>query len=658
MTEPSGSTICAKSYERGSARFIERAQRAIAEALKPPPKLSLSQWANRYAHLSAETSADAGKFRAFGYQNGIMDAVTDPSVKQVTVIKSARVGYTKILDHVVGYFIHQDPSPLLLVQPRVEDAEDYSRTEIAPMLRDTPVLAEIAGDLKAKDSNQRILKRVFRNGASVAFIGANSPGGFRRITARVAAFDEIDGYPTGGAGDEGDQIALGIKRTESFWNRKIILGSTPTIKNVSRIEKAWNESDQRRYHVPCPGCGHMQVLRWANLTWNKDKNEKGETVAHYPETAHFVCEANGCIIEEHEKPKMVDAGEWIAERPSAGHAGFHIWAGYSLFENAAWRYLVEEFLRVRNDPSLLQTFVNLVLGETWEEQGETVAANDLVGRAEVYGPDAMPDGVLAVVAGVDTQDDRLEVQVVGYGAKEEAWPCLYEVLHGDPAQPQVWKDLDELLLRTYSTDNGRQLRVRATCIDAGGHHAERVYAFARARRNRRVFATKGAGGARPIWPKRASKGGVKGAETVFIVGVDTAKDAVYGRLRIKQPGPGYIHFPADEAFDDAYFAQLTSESVVTRYREGRPYRVWVLPKGKRNEALDTFVYALAALKALPFRLDRVETTETAEQPDQSTPAPAPPAHVIAAEQRRPDPPPPKRPPVHIPRRSGWLSPRR
>lgn len=217
--------ICAKSYERGSARFIERAQRAIAEALKPPPKLTLSQWANRYAHLSPETSADAGKFRAFGYQNGIMDSITDPSVKQVTVIKSARVGYTKILDHVVGYFIHQDPSPLLLVQPRVEDAEDYSRTEIAPMLRDTPVLAEIAGDLKAKDSNQRILKRVFRNGASVAFIGANSPGGFRRITARVAAFDEIDGYPTGGAGDEGDQIALGIKRTESFWNREHILAA-------------------------------------------------------------------------------------------------------------------------------------------------------------------------------------------------------------------------------------------------------------------------------------------------------------------------------------------------------------------------------------------------------------------------------------------------
>lgn len=585
---------------KGSVRFIDRFRRAIGEALKPPPKLSLSEWADRYAHLSAETSADAGKFRAFAYQNGIMDAVTDPTVKQVTVMKSARVGYTKILDHVVGYFIHQDPSPLLLVQPRVEDAEDYSRTEIAPMLRDTPVLAEIAGDLKAKDSNQRILKRSFRNGASVAFIGANSPGGFRRITARIAAFDEVDGYPASGAGEEGDQIALGIKRTESFWNRKIILGSTPTLKGISRIERAWNESDQRRYHVPCPGCGHMQVLRWSNLTWNKDRDEQGKTIAHHPETAHFVCEAKGCIIEEHDKPAMIDAGTWIADKPFVCHAGFHIWAGYSLFENASWKNLVEEFLRVRRNPAELKTFVNTVLGETWEEQGETVEANGLAKRAEVYGPDALPDAVVALVAGVDTQDDRLEVQIVGFGAREEAWPCRYVVLYGDPAQNMVWNALDVLLRSDFTTEGGRKLRIRAACVDSGGHHAERVYAFCRDRRNRRVYATKGASGARKIWPVRASRGGVKGAEQVFIVGVDTAKDAIYGRLRIKEPGPGYIHFPDDEAFDEAYFDQLTSESVVTRYREGRPYRVWVLPKGRRNEVLDTLVLALAALKSLPF----------------------------------------------------------
>ena len=543
---------------------------------------------------------------------------------------------------------------MLVVQPRVEDAEDYSRTEIAPMLRDTPVLAEICGDLKAKDSNQRILKRVFRNGSSVAFVGANSPGGFRRITARVVMFDEVDGYPVTGAGNEGDQIALGIKRTESFWNRKIVLGSTPTIKGLSRIEKAWGESDQRRYHIPCPHCGERQTLKWANLHWNKDRNEKGETIAHYPETAHFVCESNGCIIEEHDKPGMIDGGTWVAEKPSAGHAGFHIWAAYSLFENAAWRYLVEEFLRVRHDPSLLQTFVNLVLGETWEEQGETVAVSSLVGRAEAYSPETLPNTVMALTAGVDTQDNRLEAQIIAWGAKEESWTCRYEVLHGDPAQPEVWAELDKLLLSRFTAEDGRQFRIRAACIDSGGHHAERVYAFCRARRNRKVFATKGQGGARPIWPKRDSRAGAKGNERVFVIGVDTAKDAIYARLRIKQPGPGYIHFPAADGFDQEYFDQLTSEQVVTRYREGRPYRVWVIPKGKRNEAFDTFVLAFAALKALPFRLDRYDAPVEAVMPSET-----PPAHVIAqvaAPEARPGPVARKQ--SFIPRKPGWLAPRR
>ncbi len=580
--------------------------RVFKEALRPPPKLSVSAWAERYAYLSPETSAEHGKFRAFAYQNGILDAVSDPAVTQVTVIKSARVGYTKCLDHVVGYFIHQDPSPVLVVQPRVEDAEDYSRTEIAPMLRDTPVLAEIAGDLKAKDSNQRILKRVFRNGSSLSFVGANSPGGFRRITARVVLFDEVDGYPVGGAGDEGDQIALGTQRTVSFWNRKIVLGSTPTLKGQSRIEREWEKSDKRRYYVPCPHCGHEQALKWQNLHWSKS-----EDGAHKPETAHFLCEGQGCVIEEHDKAAMIDAGRWVAEAPGGSHAGFHIWAAYSLFPNAAWRFLVEEFLRVHKDPSLLQTFVNLVLGETWEERGERVESGTLANRGEAYDPLTMPDAVRVVTAGVDVQADRLEVQIIGWGPKEESWPVSYEVFRGDPAQGDVWAALDGLLLEHFQTEAGRRMRVRAACIDTGGHHGEAVYRFCAARRNRFVFPIKGQGGPRPIWPKRASRA-VKNNQ-VFIVGVDTAKDAIYSRLRIAAPGPGYVHFPHDDAFDDQYFAQLTAEKVVTRYRLGRPLRVWEKPAGARNEALDTFVYALAALKSLPIRLDRLATAERQEE---------------------------------------------
>jgi phage terminase large subunit GpA-like protein len=635
-------------------KLAETLKLTRAEALKPPPRLTLSGWADLYAYLSPETSAEAGKFMAFGYQNGIMDAITDPTVKQVTVMKSARVGYTKILDHAVGYFIHQDPSPILIVQPRVEDAEDYSRTEIVPMLRDTPVLAEIAGDLKAKDANQRILKRVFRNGASISFVGANSPGGFRRITARVVAFDEVDGYPVGGAGDEGDQISLGTKRTESFWNRKIILGSTPTIKGLSRIEKSWTDSDQRRFHVPCPSCGHMQVLKWQNLTWNKDHDDRGKTVKHYPETAHFICEAKGCIIEEHEKPAMINAGVWVAEKNFVGHAGFHIWAGYSLFPNAAWRYLVEEFLRVRKDPALLKTFVNLVLGETWEDEGEKADAGSLINRGEAYDHRTLPDHVIALTAGVDVQGDRLEVQVIAWGVGEESWPCLYEVLHGDPAQGKVWDELDTVLLETYQTDAGRSLRIKSACIDTGYHTAS-VFSFCRNRRTRRVFAVKGQSGSRPIWPKRGSKS--KTNDIVFMIGVDTAKEAIYGRLRAQHPGPGYVHFPREAAFDEEYFAQLTAEQVVTRYREGRPYRVWV-PMRPRNEVLDTFVYALAALRALSIRLDgRKVKTGSAESQESNEP-------IARVSDEREDPP-PYHAPMAIPpkvtrqkKRSPWLKVKR
>ena len=225
--------------------------------------------------------------------------------------------------------------------------------------------------MKAKDSNQTILKKTLDNGSSLTLVGANSPAGFRRITVRIIAFDEIDAYPVGGAGSEGDQIALGKKRGETFWNRKVILGSTPTIKGVSRIEKSWEESDQRRYHVPCPHCGERQVLEWGSaesphgIKWSK--SEAGE---HLPDTAFYVCKANGCIIDEADKPAMVGAGEWIASKPFKGHAGFHIWAGYSLFVNAAWGALVAEWLRVKNDPLARQTFYNLVLGEPYEERGD------------------------------------------------------------------------------------------------------------------------------------------------------------------------------------------------------------------------------------------------------------------------------------------------
>jgi phage terminase large subunit GpA-like protein len=457
------------------------------------------------------------------------------------------------------------------------------------MLRDTPVLAEITGDLKSRDADQRILKRSFRNGASITFVGANSPGGFRRITCRVACFDEVDGYPAAGAGVEGDQIALGAKRTETFWNRKIILGSTPTVKSVSRIEREWEKSDKRRYHVPCPHCGTKQTIKFANIRWDKDP-ETGERLT---KDAYLVCEGNGCIIQESFKPWMIENGEWIAENPFSGHAGFHIWAGYSLFPNASWANLAEEFIRCHKDPALLRTFTNLVLGETWEENTEKVDPHGLMERLEDWGENA-PSDVLAVTCGIDVQDSRLEVETVGWGVGEESWSLDYRIIYGDPSSPTVWQELTDYLNTPIIREDGRELQIRLACIDSGGHHTQTVYRYAKQMYRSGVRAIKGREEG-PVWPPSA-KANNKPGSLVYMVGTRAAKDAIYARIQSNEPGPGYCHFPAGRDVD--YFNQLTAEQVQVKFFNGFPKRVYFLPAGKRNEALDCRVYAYAALQAL------------------------------------------------------------
>jgi len=626
-------------YEAGYAALVRALTVALRENLAPPPRLTISQWAERYAILSKETSAQTGRFRAYAYQPGIMDAVSDPAVTQVTVMKSARVGYTKILDHIVGYYLHQDPSPILIVQPRVEDAEDYSKTEITPMLRDTAVLAAIAGDPKAKDSGNTILKKTLLNGSSITLVGANSPGGFRRITTRIVLFDEVDGYPKAGAGTEGDQVALGAKRSETFWNRKIVLGSTPTVRGESRIEKSWEESDQRRFFVPCPHCGEMQYLEWGGpdlpygIKWDKD--ERGHPL---PETAHYACRLNSCIIEDADKAEMIGRGEWRASQPFRGHAGFHIWTGYSLNVNATWPILVAEWLRVKDDPLQRQTFINLVLGEPYEDRGEK-ALNEarLAARTEVWAAE-VPDGVAVVTVGIDTQDNRLECEVVGWGRNEESWSICHEVIEGDPETPELWNCLDAFLKRIWRRADGRGFDAMAACIDSGGHHTQRVYDFAKARLGRKIWAIKGEsaiGGKRsPVWPTKRPSSRTKATFRPVIIGVNAAKDSVRARLHIDQPGPGYMHFPADR--DINYFAQMVAERSVLKVSGGQRYRVWELPPGRANEALDCRVYAYAALCGLMHfglklnkRADALEAGAVAEP----TPPPAaeevPPASAAA-----------------------------
>lgn len=551
-------------------------------AWKPPPKLTISEWADRYRKLSSESAAEPGVWRTSRapYQRGIMDAVTDENIREVWIQKSAQVGWTEILNNVIGYHVHQDPAPMLLVQPTLEMAESWSKDRFAPMIRDTTVLAERIADPKARDSGNTLLHKKF-TGGHLTVAGANSPSGLASRPIRIVLFDEVDRYPSS-AGTEGDPISLGRKRTATFWSRKVLAGSTPTIKGSSRVEAGFESGDQRFYFVPCIHCGEFQRLVWAQVKWPEGQ----------PELAEYVCVACGAMLNEADKAEMLQAGEWRSTKPFSGIASFHISELYSPW--STWADMAVAFVQAKKFPETLQTWINTSLGETFEERGEQVETVGLAQRREPYTAQSIPQQVLMLTAGVDVQDDRLEVTVVGYGRDEEMWVIDHAVLRGDPGSDSLWNDLDGYLARKRETEDGRPLLIEAAAIDSGGHFTQQVYAHCAKRKARRVWAIKGAGGfGRLIWPKSAGRAGKTSAQ-VFIVGVDTAKDVLFGRLkRVHQPGAGYIHFPV--SVDEVYFDQLTAETLIYRMVQGRRVRSYK-PRsaGSRTEALDCLVYAYSA----------------------------------------------------------------
>jgi terminase, large subunit len=624
-------------------------------AWAPPPELTLSQWAELYAYLSPESAAEPGKFHAYPYQVGIMDALTDPANEYVVVQKSARVGYTKIIGLDIAYNIHQSPCPMLCVQPTIEDAQGYSKDEIAPLFRDTPVLGPLVAESKTRDSANTILKKTYPGG-SLHLVGANSARGFRRITVKKVYFDEVDAYPPGGAGSEGDQIKLGIRRTDTFWNRQIVLGSTPTLKGFSKIEAHYLATDRRVFQVPCPRCKTYQPITWKQIKWPKDN----------PERARLVCIECQLDIEDSQKRRLQQRGQWVATRPFARRAGFFIWAGYSLSPNASWGALATEFLESKRDPQLLQTFVNTVLAETWEEKGEGITVEAVAKRAEQYASAEVPLGVLLLTLGADVQLDRIEAELVGWGRGEETWSIDYFVIEGDPQTPTPWAELDKILTATYLRRDGLPLRIAGACIDSG-YATQSVYKYCWQRRASRVWPIKGL--SKPGKPivGNPSKTKTFPGLLLYTVGTDTAKDRIYARLKITAPGPGCCHFPS--RYEEEYFRQLTAEKVYRVVRRGAPRREYRQTYG-RNEALDCRVYNHAALAILKPRLQRIEWKQQqylktmpgrkqAPEADDQKPITA---HPLRKRQRRkpaedrpkghPRPRPKKRPGRRRP--SGWI----
>ena len=571
------------------------------EAFKPPKKLSLSDWADEYARLSVESSAEGGRWRTLPYQKGIMDAVTDPHIEQISVMKSARVGYTKILNHIIGYHIQNDPCSMMLVFPTLDDCQSYSKEEISPMLRDTPCLQGTVSDPKAKDGNNTLLKKNFAGG-TLSLVGANSPRGFRMVSRRIVMFDETDGYPPS-AGTEGDQIKLGIKRTEFFSNRKIIAGSTPTVKDFSRIEKLFNQTDQRRYYVPCPICNHMQYLKWPNFECFNDD----------PATTIYKCEKCNGHIPPNKKRWMIERGEWRATAPYNGkHVGFHIWPAYSYSPNATWPNLMEEYIECKKDQEQLKTFINITCGEVYEDEYHTKASADgLAKRAaeETYKEGIPPKEVLILTLGIDVQDDRLSMSVIGFGRNEEMYLVDRKVIYGSPARADLWAQLDEVLQGKYTNEEGNELKIDTAAIDTGGHYTQETYQYVREREQLGLIGIKGMGqkGKPPLG--KISKVDInyrgkvlKRGLSLYPVGVDVIKTTLHNKLKDAEVGHGYIHFYPTTT--NTYFEELTAERQILVYKNGYQERVWKKKNNQPNEALDEMVYAYASFQRLLQKYDR------------------------------------------------------
>ena len=575
-------------------------------ALTPPPRQTVSQWADAERHLSPESSAEPGRWRTdrAPYTRGVMDAVSDPDIETVVCMFSAQTAKTEILNNIVGYHISRDPCPILFVQPTVDMGKAWSKDRLDPMLRDTPILKGLVKNPKSREAGNNMQYKVFPGGY-IAITGANSPSSLSSRPIRLFLGDEVDRWPPS-AGKEGDPVSLATKRTTTFWNRKIVLTSTPTIKGASRIELAYDGSTQDRYWVPCPHCDESQTLVKNQVKWEKEdapqptKQDacgvaiKSDSQWHYPDTAEYQCiecEGRWNDIQRH---SAVSRGEWRSTLPGARVKGFHLNEIYSPFVTLA--EFSANWINALASPDTLQTFVNTALAETWEVPAETITESELYNNRSDYA-NSIPAEATVLTAGVDVQKNRLEVEVVAWSATKESWSVEYVVLYGDPSQPGgVWDDLDRLLTKEHKSARGFNLRVNGCCVDSG-YSSDDVYRYCAPRWTQGVYAIKGRGGmGMPILISKPTKNNKHNCELQSI-GVDTVKTHLYARLALDHPGPGYCHFPA--SYGEDYFQQLTAEKAERVYKAGRPSIVWKLKDHhRRNEALDCRVYAMAALEIL------------------------------------------------------------
>lgn len=590
--------------------------RSFIERIQPEPILLVSEWADQNRILPSKGGSEPGPWRTSRtpYLKAILDALSTGSPYHTVIFaKGSQIGASEAGLNWLAYCIHHAPAPMLMVQPTLDMCKRISKQRIQPMIDETPCLSERIAESRARDAGNTLFQKDFPAGTFV-MTGANSAAGLRSMPARYLFLDEVDAYP-GDVEGEGDPVELAIARTSTFKrNRKIYLCSTPTIEGQSRIWAAYENTDQRYFFLPCPHCDGYQRIQWNRIVWDEGN----------PDTATLACEHCGVLIEERYKGQMLARGEWrpTSETHDPRVAGFHLSSLYAPPGWYSWADAAREFTAAKGFPEKLQSFINTKLGECWEDRsGEKIDQTGLMARRELW--DAVPEDVVLITAGVDVQGDRLECTLIGWTAKEQAKVLHHLRLHGNPGEPKVWADLDAVLMQPLMTDTGELMSIRAACIDSGGHHTQEVYKFASERVGRRIMAIKGRAGPHPIWPTKLSKAKLRNGASLHLVGVDTAKDVIHSSLSVLDADmPKYVSFSV--ALPEDYFPQLVSERRVTKFnKNGQPSRSWVKKSGDRNEALDCFCYALAALKMLesgrPHLLRFAKPRHSAPKPSEQTP---------------------------------------
>lgn len=624
----------------GKGRRLQGVERTFQRAFanyRPPEDLTVSQWAEKYRVLSRESSAEAGPWRnaRTPYLVEPMDAFTDPRVRRLTMVACSQVGKSEFELNCIGYIIDQDPGSVMYIQPNLDDAKRFSKLRIAPMIRDSARLRRKVSDVKGRDSSNTTLQKAFPGGM-LTMVGSNSPAALASTPVRYLLGDERDRWALS-AGTEGDPWALAEARTTTYYNAKLVDVSTCTVKGASPIAAAYEQGTQERWKHQCPHCGQWHEIEFDHIKFTFDTQRAGRREDYVIRSVAWCCPGCGCLSKE--EAMRAQPAKWVPENPAAmekGHRSF--WLNGFASPWQPWEKILVSFLRARKDPQKLQVVYNTLLGRLWESRGDLEEEDTYLARRTDYGtrgdgtPVELPKGVLVLTCGVDTQDDRLEYEVVGWGHYSESWGIKKGVIFGDPNDDGPWERLDDVIGHVYRFENGQGLSISLTFVDSGGHKTQSVYRHCRARLHQRVFAIKGQGGEGIPFTRPPSKvkivlnGRAISQTWLYSLGVDAGKAEIFGALKVQEPGAKYCHFPkgTERGYDLTFFQGLLSERMVMRTTGGRTRWVWEkIPGHERNEPLDCRNYALAAFRVLDPDLEAVERRLRGKAPSQR-PQPEPP----------------------------------